>query len=317
MLNADEGSSTRTSEGSSVTTSTDEDARVVKVSGGAAAEGNGAVLARDISTIGISSKEHALLRRMREQLAASDVPVRALGPGETSEVALVRYLRARGGNAEKAAAMYAATLKWRSEQGVDELRSLAPDEALGAPVAGLFPFLPHAQAGVDRHGCPIIFKHMGFNCRVKAAVAEGYSLDAIARYNIWLNESYMDALSAAHAREWSVIIDAAGWHVGLFDRDAYKFLKRTAVTDSSHYPELLDSMLIVNAPPMLAFAWRVIRTWVDAETREKIDILSEAAPEMARARLHKLADPSSLPRQYGGTGPPLAGWPQRAGIPVA
>ena len=28
-----------------------------------------------------------------------------------------------------------------------------------------------------------------------------------------------------------------------------------------------------------------------------------------------LADPSQLPRQYGGTGPPLADWPERSGIP--
>ena len=64
----------------------------------------------------------------------------------------------------------------------------------------------------------------------------------MARYNIWLNEKYMDALAAAQAREWSVIIDAAGWHVGLFDWHAFKFLKSTATNDAAHYPELLKRL---------------------------------------------------------------------------
>ena len=66
---------------------------------------------------------------------------------------------------------------------------------------------------------------------------------------------------------------------------------------------------------MLAGAWRVIRTWVDAETRAKIDIISESQPERARARLLQLAEPSELPQQYGGTAPPLPSWPERSGVP--
>ena len=66
---------------------------------------------------------------------------------------------------------------------------------------------------------------------------------------------------------------------------------------------------------VLAVAWRVIRNWVDADTREKIDIISEANPEGARAALLRLADPSELPEQYGGTATPLPDWPTRSGIP--
>ena len=74
-------------------------------------------------------------------------------------------------------------------------------------------------------------------------------------------------------------------------------------------------MIIVNAPMMLAAAWRVIRTWVDEETKQKIQIISEGAPDKAREALRKLAEPSELPRQYGGTAPPLDGWPERSGVP--
>ena len=53
-----------------------------------------------------------------------------------------------------------------------------------------------------------------------------------------------------------------------------------------------------------------MRTWLDERTRAKIDFVSAGKPEHARLR-----HPSQLPRQYGGTGPPLADWPERSGIP--
>mmetsp|Transcript_40101 Transcript_40101/g.106065 ORF Transcript_40101/g.106065 Transcript_40101/m.106065 type:complete len:128 (+) Transcript_40101:883-1266(+) len=125
----------------------------------------------------------------------------------------------------------------------------------------------------------------------------------------------MDALDHAGAPEWSVIIDAAGWHIGLFDSYGFKFLKRMATTDAAHYPELLNTLVVVNAPSVLAFAWRVIKTWLDAETREKIEILAEKHPEAARVWLSKLAEPAQLPAQYGGTASPLKDWPLRSGVP--
>ena len=259
-----------------------------------------------------------LLGEMRRHLQANGISPRPLGPGETADEALLRYLRARNLSPEKAAAMYAGTVRWRDENDIDELRKCTGAEALGSSsVETLRKFLPHAQTGFDCVGGPVIFKHMGVHCKIRQAVSEGISLDALARYNIWLNEQYMDALASANAREWSVIVDAAGWHVGLFDSYGFRFLKRTATTDAAHYPDLLRQMIVVNAPPMLAYAWRVIRTWLDAETREKIDILSEGNPERAREVLLSRFDPKTLPAQYGGSAPPLPSWPERAGLPPA
>ena len=56
---------------------------------------------------------------------------------------------------------------------------------------------------------------------------------------------------------------------------------------------------------------------LDERTRAKIDFVSAGRPEEARQRLEQLAEPSQLPQQYGGTGPPLADWPERSGIPPA
>ena len=107
-------------------------------------------------------------------------------------------------------------------------------------------------------------------------------------------------------------MDAAGWHVGLADRTAMRFLKSMAELDANHYPERLAHIIVLNAPSMLAGAWRVIRGWLDEVTRDKVDIISSA--ELASARLDGLIDPSQRPALYGGTQPTPDGWPTRAGL---
>ena len=36
------------------------------------------------------------------------------------------------------------------------------------------------------------------------------------------------AVGAAGAAEWTVVIDAKGWHMGLFDAAGFRFLKQMA-----------------------------------------------------------------------------------------
>lgn len=48
-----------------------------------------------------------------------------------------------------------------------------------------------------------------------------------------------------------------------------------AITDSDHYPERLGTMIIINAPSVLSFAWRIIQGFLDAVTKEKINILGK------------------------------------------
>ena len=117
-----------------------------------------------------TSEETAAIATLRDRLAERQVPVCALGPGETPDDTLLRYLRSRGGAVDKAADKYAATLEWRQSFGVESLRRLKPVEALGCELDVLWAALPHAQRGVDRHGHPLIFKHMGAQCRFRRCV---------------------------------------------------------------------------------------------------------------------------------------------------
>ena len=235
-------------------------------------------------------------------------------PGETREQTRDRYLRAHGTPAS-AAAKLEATIAWRRSHHVDELRAKPGAEALGCDVIHLQRVLPHALPGTrSKRGLPLIFKHFGGQCALKRAL-EHTTVDHLYTYNTWLNEQYTNALAEAGVSQWVVVIDAAGWNPGLVDSTAIAWLKNMADTDKEHYPERLGAIVVVNAPWLLAGLWRIIQTWLDEPTKQKVAIISEKAPEQARARLREIADDAALPAQYGGTGAPLENWPERSGVP--
>lgn len=252
----------------------------------------------------------ALAARLKEDGVEFTPP-----PGETPEETLLRFLNARQGNILKAAAFLKEDAGWRAAQTIDELREQDAAAVLGCDPAVLRRVVPAAYGnGCDREGHPLVFRHFGAQCKLKSLL-EHTSVQHLARYNAWLNEQLTLCLRDASAKRWTIVIDALGWHVGLFDSTAFRVLRSMSETDANHYPERLASILVINAPPMLAGAWRVIRTWLDEVTRAKIDFVSVGQPEEARRRLDQLADPTQRPQQYGGTGSPLVEWPMRSGIP--
>lgn len=64
------------------------------------------------------------------------------------------------------------------------------------------------------------------------------------------------------------------------------------------FPEMLHSLVIINAPGFFKFAWNVISGFVDAKTRNMIEIYS--SQESGKNRLLELIDCDELPSDYGG-----------------
>lgn len=98
-----------------------------------------------------------------------------------------------------------------------------------------------------------------------------------------------------------VVIDAAGWHLGLATSDAMRFIQGMVSTDSDHFPERLGAVIIINAPSVLSIAWRVISTFLDNVTRMKVQIISNNNDWLPV--LLSLIDEDQIPVQYGGTFP--------------
>ena len=190
----------------------------------------------------MSHGEKAALQMLRHVLDERGVVWRP-PPGESEDACLCRFLRARGHKAAKAADFLAADMAWRAQLRVDERRDESAASILGGEEAeaALQAVLPHCCRGADRVGRPIIYKHFGAQCEVHK-LTKLTSIERVCDYNWWINEQYVKALAAHGASMWVIIVDARGWHPGLFDTAAYRFLRSMAAVDADHYPERLASI---------------------------------------------------------------------------
>ena len=163
---------------------------------------------------------------------------------------------------------------------------------------------PVTISGPDFQGHGVVFKYMGAACSIKE-MSRKTSLKSLVRYHIFNTErSIMNltSLSRKHARcieQHRVVIDAAGWNLGLFNTSSAKFLYHVAKIDQNNYIERLHSMTIINAPKTVAFCWKVVKTWLDERTTRKVNIMSSS--EEWKPYLKTFMPNSSIPTCYGGS----------------
>lgn len=67
------------------------------------------------------------------------------------------------------------------------------------------------------------------------------------------------------------------------------------------FPEMLHSVVIVNAPGFFSFFWSIISRLLDDKLKALIEIYSSS--DKGRQRLLELVDENELPRDYGGKAP--------------
>lgn len=78
-------------------------------------------------------------------------------------------------------------------------------------------------------------------------------------------------------------------------------LKQATVMASSHYPETLGTMALMNVPGFFSMIWTWIQKWFDEGSRNKMFILgSGETDENKRAQMTKIIAPEDLPCVYGG-----------------
>lgn len=75
-------------------------------------------------------------------------------------------------------------------------------------------------------------------------------------------------------------------------------LKQASVLTSSHYPETLGTMALVNVPSSFAVIWGWLQKWFDEGTRKKIVIVS--GQQLEDGALCEIVAAQNLPRIYGG-----------------
>mmetsp|Transcript_4398 Transcript_4398/g.4521 ORF Transcript_4398/g.4521 Transcript_4398/m.4521 type:complete len:308 (+) Transcript_4398:211-1134(+) len=243
------------------------------------------------------------VRDLNELLKESSIDCR--DPDEIYFLKLLRFLRARNFNVQKAYEMLVADVGWRNESNRKHLRVETSSEVLQCDPKLIYRYFPAWIQGYDKQCRPVAWRQFGkfeiWN------ILKLTTMERMVRFHAWEAEQALRLMheqsvaTGYNIETFILIIDAADWHIGLATMDAYTFIKGMATTDSDHNPERLGKMIVINAPTMLSVAWRVIQGVLDDVQKAKIKILSNQRDWLPE--LLEIIDIDQIPQQYGGNAP--------------
>lgn len=238
-----------------------------------------------------------------------DVPLlakHALHPTLT----MLRYLRANKFDVDATMRHIQENLKWRrAMQANDVVVCPDPQLLLGCPVNKLTAIFPHWHCGYDLELRPVLYKQ--YTLFDAAAIKAIVPIEAIIRYHLWEQEVCMrlckeQALRTGYIIETTTtIMDLRNMRMGQVTKDFLAFMRAIADVDKAQYPETLGRMIIINAPSVFPFVWRMVRVWLDPDVAAKIQVMGDER-EWGPVLL-ALVGSKALPSTYGGSGPALDG----------
>ncbi|XP_072029459.1 SEC14-like protein 1 [Amphiura filiformis] len=210
---------------------------------------------------------------------------------------LLRFLRARDFNTEKAHEMITSSLAWRKQHQVDKILST------WTPPDILLNYFPGAWHFSDREGRPVFIMRLGLvdvKGLIKAVGEEG-----ILRHVLSINEEGLRRTEEATRRtgkpisSWTCIVDCEGLSMRHLWRPGVKALLRMIEVVEANYPETMGKLLIVRAPRIFPVVWTLVSPFIDENTREKF-LIYGGKNHMDVGGLPDHIDPTYLPDFLGG-----------------
>ncbi|KAK9120630.1 hypothetical protein Syun_018247 [Stephania yunnanensis] len=210
---------------------------------------------------------------------------------------LLRFLRMRAFDLQKAKDAYLKMVKWREDCQID---SIIKDYKF-EEYQEVKKYYPHGYHGVDRHGRPVYIERIGMVDL--DALLRVTTIDRFVKYHITEQEKTLNlrhpACSIAAAKRISSItsiLDVKGVGINNFSKPARELFMEIQKIDSNYYPESLHCLFIVNAGSAFRVLWRGLKTFLDARTLAKVQVLGSNY----RSNLIEVIDPSNLPSFLGG-----------------
>ncbi|CAK1551372.1 unnamed protein product [Leptosia nina] len=184
-----------------------------------------------------------------------------------SDTTLLRFLRARDFNVEKAREMLSQSLLWRKKHQVDKILSEyeTPDV-----VTQYFPGGWHHH---DKDGRPLYVLRLG-QMDVKGLL-KSIGEDGLLKLTLHVCEEGLKLLeeatrSSEHAiLSWCLLVDLDGLNMRHLWRPGVRALLRIIQIVEANYPETMGRVLIVRAPRVFPILWTIVSTFIDENTRSK------------------------------------------------
>lgn len=207
------------------------------------------------------------------------------------DYALLRFLRARKFVVKDAEELRRQHMEWRKKYDTDNILKSKP-----AKLDLASKMISSSQHGVDKSGRPILFEKLG---KAKGeAMTKLFTADEYLRlHNYKMSQliarcDEQTKLTGKHCETFTLVIDAKG--VTFSGNNGY--LKECGENDNIAFPERLGRLIVINAPWVFPFFWKIVSPFIDAKTKAKIEIVYGNPTQ----DLLKTIDESVLPKEYGG-----------------
>jgi hypothetical protein len=238
----------------------------------------------------LTVEQQHILDKFKKELEAAGY----YDPKRHDDATLLRFLRARKFDLEKAKAMFINNEEWRKSFGVEDIVKNF-DFKEKAEVDKYYPRFYHKT---DKEGRPVYIEQLG-KIDVNALYAIT-SKDRLLQHLVWEYEKFIDerlpicSAQIGHLVETScTIMDLKNVGIGTFYK-VKDYVFAAAKIGQDQYPECMGKFYIINAPFMFSTVWSLIKPWLDEVTVAKIDILGSNYIEVLRTQIPEENLPASL-----------------------